>query len=211
MYPHTDKQFEDTTIKAVEKSDDGWFITQAEGFGFYVPGDSPVEPTIGMKARFYGPGIGSAVRGLFLDGVEVFYRTKAEQKEHSEIELYGKDAVDWIKRWDEGRSVWSIEMGGMGPGYEQAIQVTAAEVLRTMLEKQYDVGLWEDKEIWKINREEIEQMGHKNPVITKLGLSGAQWGAAVSLAAHLYQKGPREIMNDPRVKDRKIQVGKNFP
>lgn len=211
MYPQADKQFEDTTIKSVEKNGDGWLITRAEGWGFCVPGSSPIEPAVGMKARFYGRGIGSTVRGLFLDGVEVFYRTEAEDNEHSEIQLYGKDAVDWLKRWDEGRSVWSIEMGGMGPGYEQCIQITAAEVLRTMLENRYDASLWEDKEIWKINREEIEQMSFKNPVIKELGLSGAQWGAAVNLAAHLYKKGPREVMKDSRVKNRKIQVSKNFP
>ena len=47
--------------------------------------------------------------------------------------FYGKDAVEWLRRWDAGEGVWSIEMGGIGPGYEQCIQITAAEILRYMI------------------------------------------------------------------------------
>lgn len=126
-------------------------------------------------------------------------------------DLYGANSEEWLKRWDSNQGVWSIEMGGLGPGYEQAIQITMAEILRLMIKKKYNTQLWEIPELWKEDREEIEQMGFKNETIKNLGLSGAQWGAALNLAAMLYKRGPLEVFQDKRVKDRHIQVSKNFP
>ena len=211
MYPINDEQFEETTIAKAEKSGDGWSIQRADGWSFFVPATSPVEPAINMVARFYGRGIGSTVRGLFLDGKEVFYRTEEQDSEHRNIQLYGADATDWLKRWDDGQSVWSISLGGLGPGYEQAIQITVAETLRHLLERKYDAAAWTDSEKWQLDRKEIEAAGFANPKIDALGLSGAQWGAALHMAVQLYRRGPRGIMADEQVKDRHIQVQRNFP
>ena len=126
-------------------------------------------------------------------------------------EFYGANAAEWLKRWDEGRGVWSIEMGGLGPGYEQCIHITAAEILRHMLAKQYDHSKWDSKEGWRKDSDDIEAMTHKNETIKKLGLSGAQFYAAMNLASNLYVKGPASIMEDERVQDRKIQVQRTFP
>ena len=30
------------------------------------------------------------------------------------------DAAEQLRRWDAGDSIWTVEMGGLGPGYEQA-------------------------------------------------------------------------------------------
>lgn len=211
MYPQQDEDFEDVHIAKVTKCDGGWSVVRSDGWSFYVPGDSAITPEPGMPARFYGKGIGHAVRGLFLSGVKVFYRNEAEEKDHHEIETYGADAADWLKRWDSGRSCWSIEMGGLGPGYEQCIHITLAEILRHMLTKQYDATAWTDEAAWKRDREEINTMSHENATIKALGLSGAQWGAALQLACKFYMEGPRTIMTDERVKDRHIQVSRTFP
>ena len=211
MYPENDSNFEDTTIAKVCRETNGWSVERADKWSFFVPADSPVEPQAGMKARFYGKGIGFAVRGLFLDGQQVFYRTEIEDKEKREIDSYGADASDWLKRWDDGKSVWSIEMGGLGPGYEQCIQITVAEILRHLLAVGYDHSTWGEREFWERDREQIEKAGFANERISALGLSGAQWGAALSLATKLYSCGPRTIMTDERVKDRRIQVMRVFP
>src|SRR3990172_708722 len=110
--------------------------------------------------------------------------------------MFGSDAAEWLRRWDADQTVWSIEMGGLGPGYEQCIQITVAEILRHMIYERYDRTGWKDDSKWKADRIEIEQMGHSNPVIGQLGLSGAQWGAALNLACQLYMKGPAGVMLD---------------
>ena len=43
-------------------------------------------------------------------------------------------AREQVERWDAGQSIWTLEMGGMGPGYEQAIQVLAIEITRDNLD-----------------------------------------------------------------------------
>lgn len=211
MYPENDNQYEDVTIKNVSDANYGWNIERSDGWIFHVELDSPIHPAVGMLARFYGKGFGFNVRGLYLNGVKVYYRTEEEDKKYQAVIMYGRDAADWLERWADGKGVWSIEMGGLGPGYEQCIQVTMAEILRHMIEKKYDAKKWKDKEEWQKDRDEIEKMGHNNPVIGKLMLSGAQWGAALDLACQFYAKGPCEIMADDRVKDRHIQISKNFP
>lgn len=207
-----DDNFEDTTIAAVRPGANGWSIERADGWSFYVPKDSPVEPKEGMAARFYGKGIGSVVRGMFLDGHKVFYRTEEEQKDHSANELYGKDITEWLARWDKGGSVWSISMGGLGPGYEQAIQLLAAEVVRHFVAT--DANWWsateeENNAAWKAVRKSCDDIVTR--IDKHIGFSGAQVGAAIQLAAHLYRKGPRACMEDEAVKDRHIQVSKGMP
>ena len=210
-YPQHDEQFTDQYIAEVEKNDSGWFCKMSDGWSFYVPPESTVLPEPGVKVRMYGKGIGHTVRGLFLNGVKVFYRTEADDKEYHEILLYGETAADWLKRWDKGDTCWTIEMGGLGPGYEQCIHIVCAEVLRFMLTKQYDASKWSDTKAWKHDSDEIEAMSHENKIIKALGLSGAQWSAGLHIAAKLYLNGPRMIMTDERVKDRHIQVSRTFP
>lgn len=210
-WPPNDDEWEDLTVESVEKAADGWTITRQDGWCFHVPKESPIEPIAGMRARFYGRGVGGVTRGLFIEEQQVFYRTEAEQSEFMDIELYGVDAADWLKRWDEGRSVWSIEMGGLGPGYEQAIQITVAEILRIMLDHKPDGIAWVDAEVWKKDRDDIEKVAFGVEAISRLGLSGAQFGAAMGLAAQLYRFGPREVMKIEEVKKRHIQVSRTFP
>lgn len=212
MYPQNDNQFEEVKIKSVSPPQDGFYqFTREDGWSFQVE-NPPIIPEAGMTARFYGRGIGYNVRGLFINGVECFYRTEAQEENHRNEELYGKDIQEWLKRWDEGKTVWSIEMGGMGPGYEQAIQISVAEVVRYCIEKQFDHSLWENEEEWKKDLKELQQHTyHDNTIINKLGLSGAQAGAALQLAVKLYRYGPIDVMHQDAVKDRHIQISKYFP
>ena len=210
QFPENDNDFEEVTITEVSGDrESGWQIKRSDGWSFWICKDSPVEPAIGMSARFYGKGIGASVRGVFIDGQKVYYRTAAEDEEFCEIEMYGSDAADWLKRWDEGKTVWSIEMGGLGPAYEQCIHMTCAELVRQLIDRKIDFETNDDllKEQWKAIDEALFQI----PEISALGLSGAQVGAAKNLAAMIYRHGPRAVMKDERVKDRHIQVQKFFP
>jgi hypothetical protein len=211
MYPQNDNQYEEATIKKVSKENEGWSIERSDGWSFYVPADSPIEPKEGMTVRFYGKGIGYTVRGLYIDGQAVFYRSEEEDKAHHLVTTYGKDAAEWLSRWDEGKSVWSISMGGFGPGYEQAIQIAATEIVREMLDKKYDSKAWEESDKWEEDRNAIEDAMFKNERMIKLGLSGAQYGAAFNLATRIYIDGPISVMTTESIKDRHIQVSKSFP
>lgn len=42
-------------------------------------------------------------------------------------------AAEALAAWDEGKIVTTVELGGLGPGYEQAIQVCAFEMIRDTL------------------------------------------------------------------------------
>ena len=126
---------------------------------------------------------------------------------NEQVDFYGKDAAEWLERWDAGQTVWSVKMGGLGPGYEQVIQITAAELVRHMLEANYTFS----DEKWPEEREAIEQASFKNKAIKGLGLSGAQYGAALQVALKLVTEGPVKIMTDKAVEDRKIQVNRTFP
>jgi hypothetical protein len=205
-----DKEFQDHQIASVEQQSDGTYAIGFDGgLILWCGKDCPVVPEVGQPVRLYGKGLGARVRGLIINGATVWYRTEAEDKEHSEIEMYGADAADWLDRWDAGKGVWSIEMGGLGPGYEQCIHITAAELLRWIIQQKPGKDQFGDE--WRAFREAMETAAFANTTIEKLGLSGAQFGAAVNLACQLYQRGPRAIMKDERVKDRHIQVSKNFP
>jgi hypothetical protein len=214
-YQRDDDSFEECVIKSVtaHEKEGGWSIERDDGFSFFVPKDSPVAPAVGMTARFYGRGIGYAVRGLYLDGREVFYRTVDEDEAKNRADTYCLTAADLIARWDSGQSIWSIELGGMGPGYEQAIQVAAIEMAREGL----DVPLEGDREeFYRGGWEEV-----CNRALTRCdeslgGLSGAMYGAAKWLAFKwVHGGGPAVLMDNLKKQDkdgsRSIQVSKSWP
>lgn len=220
--PEDDFNYEEVAVMSVSEEGGGWCIQREDGFSFFVKGDSPVVPRVGMTAHFYGRGLGHRVRGLFLDGTEVFYRTQEEDDEAFEIEIYGADAQDLLARWDNGDTVHTIEMGGLGPGYEQAIHIAVFEMIRYMSANPLD---WEridsdaahedmPREIryWTGYQEDMDKVIFADGAPLKgLGLSGAQYSAAASLALKFVRYGPRHIMKDKRVEDRHIMVSRNFP
>ncbi len=105
-----------------------------------------------------------------------------------------------LRKWDNKESVWSVEMGGLGPGYEQCIQVMIFEMCKEAIGKTK-----EPKEFEKLVK----------PVITRLdkkfgGFSGAQVGVAKQVAFRFLTKGYNECLHDEAIKDRKIQVENNW-
>lgn len=98
-YPENDEEFEDKVIKSVGAGS----VTFDDGWSLFIPSELAFVPLPGMTARLYGRGIGYSVRGIFINGARVYYRTKAEEKEYREIEVYGKDAADWLARWTRGK------------------------------------------------------------------------------------------------------------
>lgn len=111
---------------------------------------------------------------------------------------------DALKRWDAGESVFTVEMGGIGPGYEQCIQILAFELMREF--KDLD---WEAVDAQERGQAII------NAVVGRLNgdlhFSGAQVGAAGNLASRVCKVGYRKALREDAVKDRLIQVSRKMP
>jgi len=116
------------------------------------------------------------------------------------------DAREQLRRWDAGDSIWSIEMGGLGPGYEQAIQVLAIEIVRDNLDSPLPKGVtaWGDSTVSRIDKKLPDGR------YSCCGFSGAQVGAAKNLAYKWLEKGPAELLAAVP-SDRHIQVSNFWP
>ena len=124
-----------------------------------------------------------------------------EVKEHDPIP---ESVAEAIRQWDSDYTVFTIEMGGLGPGYEMAIQGLAFELMREL----NGFSAWDDKE--ELERENVRL----DSVVSRCdkepwgGFSGAQVGAAKNIAACVCRRGYRAAMRDPDVSNRLIQVNK---
>jgi hypothetical protein len=131
--------------------------------------------------------------------------------------LYAETVAEMLKRWDNGETIWSVEMGGLGPGYEQAIQVGIVEMCREMqegvlcvMEPDPDGG----EPIEKYSPE-FTEASHKVNRAFNLGWSGSQASAAMSVAYKFLTVGPRQALlnfkEEGGESDRMIQVDNSWP
>jgi len=109
-----------------------------------------------------------------------------------------------IKKWKENYPVHSIEMGGIGPSYEQAIQILAWEIYSTWTGADSIIGGNYTDEYTRFSDEVTNRLNKF------YGFSMAQVGAARNLAAHFIQNGHAETL-EKFDDDRKILVTRNFP
>lgn len=117
--------------------------------------------------------------------------------------LIPETAREALEQWDAGESVFTAEMGGLGPGYEQCIHIAAFEVIRDHL----DAKLPDEFGDWRNWGDESIRRASKD---FNLGLSGAQAEAARNIAARTLSKGWAAALKE-LPKDRLIQVNKKFP
>lgn len=112
-------------------------------------------------------------------------------------------AIDALKLWDEGASLWSVEMGGgaLGPSYEQCIQVSVFELIRELKGKAPD-----GRKARKILNAALMKIDKKYD----LGHSGATAGAAMHLAYRFLKNGYRKTLQEAP-DNRLIQIDNNFP
>ena len=121
-----------------------------------------------------------------------------------------EEKKDWVvaaEKWRSGQIVQTVELGGISPGYEQAIQILLFEIMA-----RWEGDLWDqDIEHQSYPKEYLE---HCDKVVgdlnERLGFSGAQVGAAKTTAYQLMTYGYKYMM-DKAPKDRRIQVSKHFP
>lgn len=129
-------------------------------------------------------------------------------------------AEQQVERWDRGDTCWTLEMGGLGPGYEQCLQIAAMEATRWLVTHRprrasiYWLGEHRDRD---------QQLGAFEALFGELdaplwslglGLSGAQVGAAKRLAVEFWMFGPRAFLERCTIfgkGDRLIQVARYWP
>lgn len=124
-------------------------------------------------------------------------------------------AAQLLAAWDEGDSIHSLEMGGLGPGYEQAIQILAVEFTRAAMdnfESREGESLKEEGERFKKLCNETLTEDLDNDIG---GATGAQFGAACWLA---YQwsmgGGPKGLIEKAKTEgqeDRVTLVSRAWP
>lgn len=133
-----------------------------------------------------------------------------------------------LQKWDNGDTVWTIEMGGLGPSYEQALQMAAIECLRELdtysetygdvvaeVERLTSEGGGEDHEDGEA-RANAWLRDLMSPGASRIeGLSGAQAGAAMQLAYSWYRLGEEGLQEEAKRQgvsdDRLILVGNDWP
>jgi hypothetical protein len=120
-------------------------------------------------------------------------------------EEINKELETLLRRWDEGEIIHTVEMGGLGPGYEQCIHITVFEMLRDLLNDKPSRA--DEDFIWEKLDPTIEKASAR---LDKLGLSGAQWGAAKSVASRFYKVGYTEA-SKTIPEDRKMMVSNHYP
>lgn len=131
--------------------------------------------------------------------------------------LYPETVEEMLTKWDNGETVWTVEMGGLGPGYEQAIQVAMIELCRA--------AQFGELTIMEPAEEGDEPVERYSPVFDaklqavnrkfNLGLSGSQASAAMQIAYRFLTDGPRKALLSVKEQcpgeDRLIQIDNSWP
>jgi hypothetical protein len=136
-YPENDLDFEEAkidTVKGDERS--GWVITH-DGLSFDIPKESPIHPRVGMIVRFYPRATFVQKRGLFLDGVSVFYKTEVEALKIRQEWLMGYKLEEERRKQDPKNPEPQIdgfdwtddmaEISGFHGGYEKACRTMVSQ------------------------------------------------------------------------------------
>lgn len=83
----TDRTAENYTIKEIHENEDSWSISTKEGGGFVIKKKWGLEPKVGDIVTLYTQGF-SFIRGIDLNGQQLFYKTDAQLEAHRIKENY---------------------------------------------------------------------------------------------------------------------------
>lgn len=109
MRKEDDHEYREATIAKVEEEENGWYVTFDDHWSLYLP-NRGIVPRVGDTCRQYGKGIGYAVRGVDINGQEVYYRTPEEQKLKEQREREGWELTRrraWEEKRDELELRWA--------------------------------------------------------------------------------------------------------
>lgn len=112
--------------------------------------------------------------------------------------------LELIKDWNDGDCVTSMSMGGIGPGYEQAIQILVMQIIEDHM---YD-------DVTKLAKAKSFAGKALKKHDKQCGFSGAQVGAAKNLAYNILKTGHKHLLDEfkeKKLEERIIIVSKKFP
>src|SRR5256885_880394 len=115
-------------------------------------------------------------------------------------------AAEALAAWDSGEIVTTVELGGIGPGYEQAIQVCTFEIIRDALEAKLPATDDREEEFSALADATVHRIDHLCG-----GFSGAQVGAAKWLAFRTLRDGWGHVIEQARKKDQTTMVSRTRP
>lgn len=117
------------------------------------------------------------------------------------------EAKEILRLWDGGEPIKTVEMGGLGPGYEQAIQVLAVGMVRDHIGRPVPSNPpkdWGEDTLTRLREAE------KNGKAEGMGFSGAQFGAARNLAYGWLTRGTTAVRSEVPL-DRRILASRTWP
>lgn len=120
--------------------------------------------------------------------------------------LHPETAKEALDRWDKGEILFTVEMGGLGPSYEQVIQVLVFEMIRDNLTVVLPPESSDEFEAFSASFGDTAV----NRTNDKMGYSGAQADAAKTIAYRALRDGWRAML-ESAPEDRLIQISKTFP
>lgn len=115
-----DFDFEERVVGEVQDQGKYWGIT-CDGLGFGFEKSLGARPYVGDTARFYPGGIGYAVRGLLLNGREVFYRTAAEERVHQLQQQEAREAAQRREFEQTGRAKLDADYATLPSEFKQRL------------------------------------------------------------------------------------------
>lgn len=124
MTKEQDTEFKEFPIEEVRVESSGYIVAKLDGgwLGIGQKDGLPVMPEVGMIIRTYGRGLGYAVRGIDINGVEIRYQTP--EQERQENERYLKD------QYEKKRADFEANREKMDAAYE-----ALPEIFRKRIEK----------------------------------------------------------------------------
>lgn len=121
MSKMTDTEYEDHAVEGVSITERGWEMELSDRGCLWISREHGVEPHVGDTARLYGRGFGYAVRGLDLNGREVYYRTTEDDALGHAIRNRQSD-IDRIRAYQrEGRAKQDAQYDSLPPVFRRRI------------------------------------------------------------------------------------------
>lgn len=139
-YKDQDQEYKDYLITHVRDYGDQWELEVDNGWQFLVDKIEGHTPEVSHAIRFYGKGVGYAVRGVDIDYVTYYYRTPKQQEEAHQKYLAERDV--------ESKASYSKNKDKYQEQYNSLPDILKKRIDRLITEKPDDRHYWEPYELF---------------------------------------------------------------